>query len=129
MQRDFCFIAFIDSETQKTLLELPRRVFFVQRKHLDPSFEIMFRDRNLHKKEIQMKQVLITISRGIIDQVIFFEDPKIAIQALSDYVKEMIPEHDDAALYDTNGLIANAKHFLDDEDEYRENDDLIKAVT
>ena len=76
-----------------------------------------------------MKQVLIIISRGIIDQVIFFEDPKIAIQALSDYVKEMIPEHDDAALYDTNGLIANAKHFLDDEDEYMENDAIINAVT
>ena len=67
-----------------------------------------------------MRQVLITISRGIIDQVVFFEDPGLAIQALSDHVKAMNPEHDDAALYDTDGFIANAKHFLDDHDEYRE---------
>ncbi|MBC8420701.1 MAG: hypothetical protein H8E10_19120 [Desulfobacterales bacterium] len=41
----------------------------------------------------------------------------------------MDPEHDDAALYDTDGFIANAKHFLDDSDEYRENDALIKEVS
>ena len=76
-----------------------------------------------------MKQALITISRGIIDQVVFFEDPGPAIQALSDHVKAMNPEHDDAALYDTEGFIANAKHFLDDNDEYRENEALIKEVS
>jgi len=76
-----------------------------------------------------MRQVLITISRGIIDQVVFFEDPGMAIQALSDHVKAMNPEHDDAALYDTDGFIANAKHFLDDNDEYRENEALIKEVS
>ncbi|MBC8416979.1 MAG: hypothetical protein H8E10_00095 [Desulfobacterales bacterium] len=41
----------------------------------------------------------------------------------------MDPEHDDAALYDTHGFIANAKHFLDDSDEYRENEALIKEVS
>ena len=76
-----------------------------------------------------MRQVLITISRGIIDQVVFFEDPGLAIQALSDYVKAMNPEHEDAALYDTDGFIANAKHFLDDHDEYRENEALIEEVS
>jgi len=76
-----------------------------------------------------MKQALITISRGIIDQVIFFEAPGLAIQVLSDHVKGMNPEHDDAALYDTDGFIANAKHFLDDNDEYRENEALIKEVS
>jgi len=76
-----------------------------------------------------MRQVLITISRGIIEQVVFFEDPGMAIQALSDYVKGMDPEHDDAALYDTDGFIANAKHFLDENDEYRENEALIKEVS
>ena len=60
-----------------------------------------------------MKQALITISRGIIEQVFFFEDPEMAIQALSDHVKAMNLEHDDAALYNADGLIANAKHFLD----------------
>lgn len=76
-----------------------------------------------------MKQVLITISRGIIDQASFFDDPEIAIQALSDHVKGMNPEHDDAALYNTEGFIANAKHFLDDRDEYRENEALIKEIS
>lgn len=76
-----------------------------------------------------MKQVLITISRGIIDQASFFDDPEMGIKALSDYVKEMNPEHDDAALYDTEGFIANAKHFLDENDEYRENEALIKEVS
>ncbi|MBW1781262.1 MAG: hypothetical protein JRL30_11035 [Deltaproteobacteria bacterium] len=76
-----------------------------------------------------MKHVLITVSRGIIDQVISFEDPALAVQALSDYVKEMNPEYDDAALYDTLGLIANAKHFLDEHDRFRENNALIKEVS
>ena len=76
-----------------------------------------------------MKQVLITMSRGIIEEAIFFEDPGFAIRALSDHVKNMDPEHDDAALYDREGFIANAKHFLDDEDEYRENKALIEEVS
>ena len=76
-----------------------------------------------------MRQVLVTISRGIIEQALFFDDPGLAIQGLSDYVKGMNPEHDDAALYDTEGLIANAKQFLDENDEYRENETLIKEVS
>ena len=76
-----------------------------------------------------MRQVLVTISRGIIEQALFFDDPEMGIKALSDYVKGMNPEHDDAALYDTDGFIANAKHFLNDNDEYRENEALIKDVS
>ena len=76
-----------------------------------------------------MKQVLITVSRGIIEQALFFDDSEIGIKALSDYVKGMNPEYDDAALYDTDGFIANAKHFLDDNDEHRENEALIKEVS
>jgi len=68
-----------------------------------------------------MRQVLVTISRGIIEQASFFDDPAKAIKALSDYVKGMNPEYDDAVLYDTEGFIANAKHFLDDNDEYKKN--------
>lgn len=75
-----------------------------------------------------MTQVLITISRGIIDQVIFFEDLGLAIRALSDHVEIMNPEDDDAGLYDINGLIANAKHFLDDDDVFKENPGLIKDL-
>ncbi len=76
-----------------------------------------------------MRQVLVTISRGIIEQASFFDDPAKAIKALSDYVKGMNPEYDDAVLYDTEGFIANAKHFLDDNDEYKKNKALIKEVS
>ena len=76
-----------------------------------------------------MRQVLITKSKGIIEQVGFFDDPALAVEALSNYVKNMIPDHDDAAVFDADGLIANAKHFLDDKDEYRENKALIKEVS
>ena len=76
-----------------------------------------------------MRQILITISKGIIEQVMFFDDPKSAVYALSSYVRAMNPEHDDAVVYDTSGMIANAKHFLDDHDEYVENKDLIEDVS
>ena len=76
-----------------------------------------------------MTQVLVRISRGIIDQVMFFEDLGLAIQALSDHVKTMDPENDEAGLYDINGLIANAKHFLDNDDRYEENPGLIKELS
>ncbi|MDY6839634.1 MAG: hypothetical protein SWH78_16855 [Thermodesulfobacteriota bacterium] len=72
-----------------------------------------------------MNQVLVTVSRGIIAEVVFFHDPSMAIQALSKYVKAMNVEHNDAALYDADGMIANAKHFLDEKDEYAENEPLI----
>jgi hypothetical protein len=76
-----------------------------------------------------MTKVLITISRGIIDQVVFFEDLGKAVRALSDHVKAMNPEDHDAGLYDTKGLIANAKNFLDDQDRYKENISLIKELS
>jgi len=76
-----------------------------------------------------MKQVLITISKGIIEQVVFFDDPEMAVQALSRYVKAMNVDCDDAALYDSEGLIANARHFLDDHDEYIENKPLITEIS
>ena len=75
-----------------------------------------------------MKQILITISRGIIEQTVFFDDPEMAVQALSKYVKNMNIEHDDAAVYGPDGLIANAKHFLDEKDQYMENRSLIADV-
>ncbi len=76
-----------------------------------------------------MTQVLITVSRGIIEDAIFFEDQGLAIRALSAHVKSMDPDHDDAALYNREGFIANAKHFLDDDDDFRENKPLIEEVS
>jgi hypothetical protein len=76
-----------------------------------------------------MTQVLVRISRGIIDQVMFFEDLGLAIRALSNHVKTMSPEDDDAGLYDINGLIANAKDFLDNDDRYQENIKLIGRLS
>jgi hypothetical protein len=76
-----------------------------------------------------MRQVLITISKGIIHEVLFFDNPGMAIRALAACVKHMNVEYGDAALYDENGLVANAKHFLDEHDAYCENEDLIAEVS
>lgn len=76
-----------------------------------------------------MKHVLVTVSKGIIEDVRFFDDPGKAIRALSGFVKAMNVEHHDAALYEEEGLVANAKHFLDDRDEYLENEPLIEEVS
>jgi len=73
--------------------------------------------------------VLITISRGIIEDAVFFDDPQIAVSALSKYVKNMNPEDDDAAVYDDNGYVANAKDFLDENDEYVEEEILAGEVS
>ena len=76
-----------------------------------------------------MTQVLVRISRGIIDQVVFFEDLRKAVLALANHVKTMNPEDDDAGLYDINGLIANAKDFLDNDDRYQKNIKLIEELS
>ena len=76
-----------------------------------------------------MTQVLVTVSKGIIGEVLFFDDARMAVRLLSEYVKSMNVEHNDAALYDSDGLIANAKHFLDDNDAYIENKHLIAEVS
>jgi len=68
-----------------------------------------------------MQQVLITISGGIIDQVVFYNDASKAVQVLSEYVKSMNLENNDAAVYGPDGMIANAKLFLDDNDRYVDN--------
>lgn len=67
-----------------------------------------------------MKYVLITLSGGIIDQVTFYGDPSIAIKDLTEHVKVMNPEKDDAAVYGPDGLVTNSKVFLDDNDEFLE---------
>jgi len=61
-----------------------------------------------------MKQVLVTLSGGIIEQVLFFDDEAGAVKALEEYVKAMNVERDDAGVYGPGGLIVNAKHYLDE---------------
>lgn len=68
-----------------------------------------------------MKYVLATTSGGIIDQAIFYDDGPKAVYALSEFVKIMDLENDDAAVYDPDGMIANAKGFLDENDQYVDN--------
>ena len=68
-----------------------------------------------------MEYVLATTSGGIINQMIYFDDGSKAIYALSKFVKTMDIEEDDAALYDPDGMIANAKGFLDKNDQYVDN--------
>ena len=80
---------------------------------------------NSTKKEVcKLKYVLIILSGGIIDQVTFYDDPHRAVSNLSDYVKAMDPEKHDAAVYGPDGIIANAKLFLDENDQYSGNTEI-----
>jgi len=61
-----------------------------------------------------MKQVLVTVCKGIIDQVLFFDDEAEALKALEEYVKQMNEETEDAGVYGEEGMIANAKMYMDE---------------
>jgi hypothetical protein len=76
-----------------------------------------------------MKYVLVAVSSGIIESVDFFEEAATALRALSRFVKEMNPEDDDAAVYGPEGLVANDKSFLDEDDNFTENKELIEEVS
>ncbi len=67
-----------------------------------------------------MKYVLVTVCKGIIDEVTFYDDQIMAIHDLSKYVKAMNPDHHDAAVYGPDGMVVNAKAFLDENDQYVE---------
>jgi hypothetical protein len=67
-----------------------------------------------------MKYVLVTVSGGIIDEVKFFDEQIMAIQQLSIFVKAMYPKRHDAAVYGPNGMIVNAKAFLNENEQYVE---------
>jgi hypothetical protein len=67
-----------------------------------------------------MKYVLVTVSGGIIDDVTFYDEQIMAIQQLSAFVKAMNPERHDAAVFEPDGMIANAKAFLDENEQYVE---------
>lgn len=76
-----------------------------------------------------MKYVLVTVAGGIIEDVIFFDDPVMAVKSLDKYVKTMNVEYHDAAVYGPDGFVVNAKHFLDDQDNYRSNESLIQDIS
>ena len=63
-----------------------------------------------------MRYALIMVSGGIINRVSFYDDPSLAIAVLADHIKEMDLENDDAAVYGPDGLVVNAKIFLNDEE-------------
>ena len=67
-----------------------------------------------------MSYVLIVVTSGIIGEAMFYDDVSMVIQALSEYVKAMDPEHNDAAVFGTDGMVANAKAFLNENDQYIE---------
>ena len=63
-----------------------------------------------------MRYAFIKVSGGIIDRVSFYNDPSLAVAALADHVKSMNPDRDDAAVYGPDGLVVNAKVFLNEEE-------------
>ena len=63
-----------------------------------------------------MSYVLVTVHRGLIDDVRFFREADEAFRALRACAEGMNLEDDDAALYGPEGLIANVKMILDNAD-------------
>ena len=61
-----------------------------------------------------MTYVLVTVYGGIINQVTFYHDGKKAFAAIAEFVKTMDWEKEDAGLYSPEGMVVNAKHFLDE---------------
>jgi len=62
--------------------------------------------------------VLVTVSGGIVGQVEFYYGSEQALLALASFVKEMNIERQDAVIYNRKGFFANAKDFLDDNDQF-----------
>ena len=75
-----------------------------------------------------MKYVLITLHGGIIDLVTFYKDAYVAVANLVKYVKGMNPEKNDAVVCGPDGIIANAKLFLDENDQFIGNDQKDKPI-
>jgi hypothetical protein len=57
---------------------------------------------------------LVKVRRGIIDEVLFYPAEREALKAMNDVAKTMDPEHDDATLFGPDGLVVNAKNFMED---------------
>ena len=75
-----------------------------------------------------MRYVLVTLSGGIIERVALYDSAKASVQALSDYVRRMNPEKDDAEVFGPGGLVACAKDFLDENDRYVERKDVLSDL-
>jgi hypothetical protein len=75
-----------------------------------------------------MTYVMIWLSGGIIEQVTFFESKLQALKTLADFVKNMDPHDDDAAVFGPEGLVANAKNFLGEDDQFIEDRDVIQEI-
>ena len=75
-----------------------------------------------------MTHVLIWLSGGIVEQVTFFDSKLQALETLADFVKGMDLHDDDAAVFGPKGLVANAKDFLDEENQFIENHELVNEI-
>ena len=69
-------------------------------------------------REAKFEIRLITLFGGIIDLVTFYDSPYVAVANLAEYVKDMNPEKNDAALYGPDGIVANAKIFMDENGQF-----------
>ncbi len=92
---------------------------------LTESFPDWVKVKTQRSKEIV---ILVTISGGLIDQIKFYKKPIYAVTALTDFVQAMDVENEDAGVYNKNGLIANAKDFLDENDKFMENQKLFERI-
>ena len=75
-----------------------------------------------------MTHVMIWLSGGIIEKVTFFNSKSQALKTLADFVKGMGLHDDDAAVFSPEGLVANAKDFLDENNDFIQNHDLINKL-
>ena len=63
-----------------------------------------------------MSYVLVTVHRGLIDDVRYFREPDEGLRSLRAFAEGMNLEDDDAAFYGPDGLISNVKMILDNAD-------------
>jgi hypothetical protein len=75
-----------------------------------------------------MTHVMIWLSGGIIEKVTFFDNKLQALKTLADFVKGMDLHDDDASVFGLEGLVANAKDFLDENNDFIQNHDLINKL-
>jgi hypothetical protein len=71
---------------------------------------------------------MIWVSGGIIEKVTFFDNKLQALKTLADFVKGMDLHDDEAAVFSPEGLVANAKDFLDENNDFIQNHDLINKL-
>jgi hypothetical protein len=93
------------------------------------SYRVIQEGHGMYERgRVKLKYVLITLSGGIIDQVTFYDSEDVAVENLAKYVKDMNPEENDAAVYGPDGIVANAKIFLDEDDQLIDGAAVIESV-